>query len=321
MVRSAYHAILDSNITHSYHHGQPSSGGDSPLVWKKLWKLRILHHNLVFLWRLITGSIPCAEFLQLRRLQDAGVCVFCGAPNTSASHIFFNCSFTRCIWNTAGLWDLISKFEQPSFLLWIRDIFLELKPDMCELIAVICDFIWFIRNKKKFDDVVLNPFSIVLSANNELLDFHRAQNWPKRPSPDFIPGCLIQKKPDGPSIFFDGSLSNSCADIGIVAFDNSGNFIIGFSKKFQGNFSAEIAECFALREALLLGQQLKLNLIEIFGDAAAIVLAINGEAQFPTSCQSIAEDIKRLKSLVSLQRSEIAFCNFHPILAKIIKRS
>ncbi|KAK6128829.1 hypothetical protein DH2020_037465 [Rehmannia glutinosa] len=56
----------------------------------------------------------------------------------------------------------------------------------------------------------------------------------------------------------------------------------------------------ALREALLLGNKFNLSLIEIFGDAATIILAINGDAQFPISCSSLLSDVLNAKSQISL---------------------
>ncbi|KAK6128777.1 hypothetical protein DH2020_037483 [Rehmannia glutinosa] len=56
----------------------------------------------------------------------------------------------------------------------------------------------------------------------------------------------------------------------------------------------------ALREALLLGNKFNLSLIEIFGDAATIIFAINGDAQFPISCSSLLSDVLNAKSQISL---------------------
>ncbi|KAK6134533.1 hypothetical protein DH2020_031703 [Rehmannia glutinosa] len=127
-----------------------------------------------------------------------------------------------------------------------------------------------------------------------------ANGWPERPSADLKAHCLAEKKPLGPRIFFDGAISASYAGIGVATFDSSGTFIHGFSKKVIGISEAEIAEVLALKEALNLGKQLNLSLIEIYGDATTIILAVNGEAFFPRSCISLADDVLLLKAQVSV---------------------
>ncbi|KAK6163080.1 hypothetical protein DH2020_002921 [Rehmannia glutinosa] len=79
------------------------------------------------------------------------------------------------------------------------------------------------------------------------------------------------------------------AGTGVVVYDAAEKFVQGHSKKFPGISNAEVAELLALREALWVGRQLNLSLVEIFGDAAAIILAINGESHFPISCAAISD--------------------------------
>ncbi|KAK6144307.1 hypothetical protein DH2020_021127 [Rehmannia glutinosa] len=61
----------------------------------------------------------------------------------------------------------------------------------------------------------------------------------------------------------------------------------------------EVAECLALREALLLAKNLNLNMVEIFGDATAIILAINDDAQFLSSCSGLSADLVHAKRELS----------------------
>ncbi|KAK6144534.1 hypothetical protein DH2020_021354 [Rehmannia glutinosa] len=174
--------------------------------------------------------------------------------------------------------------------------------DMCEILAVVCDFIWYARNKKKFENIDPDPLAIALAANNKLVDFNAAHSWPERSSLALSSSCLTKRSPIGPCIFFDGAISTSgsCAGTGVVVYDAAGKFVQGHSKKFPGISNAEVAELLALREALWVGRQLNLSLVEIFGDAAAIILAINGESHFPISCAAIYDEVLAAKAQVSL---------------------
>ncbi|KAK6119349.1 hypothetical protein DH2020_046910 [Rehmannia glutinosa] len=210
--KTAYHRILESDFISNHTSAQNSSGSDN-LVWKKIWKLKIPHRSQYFLWRCISRALPTPDFLSLHHIPNSDPCELCSHAHPSAAHIFFTCPFAASSWKMVGLWDCIIYHEQPSFSLWLRDIILTLKADMCELFAVICDHIWFSRNKKKFEQLNSNPFSCVLTANNTLLDFNAANGWPERPSTDLKAHCLAEKKPLGPRIFFDGAISKIYAGI------------------------------------------------------------------------------------------------------------
>ncbi|KAK6149255.1 hypothetical protein DH2020_016780 [Rehmannia glutinosa] len=246
-IRSAYHAILDKGLLLGLSFAQ-SSNGPSP-VWKKLWKLRIPHRSILFIWRCLTQSVASQDNLLLHHVNSSDPCAICGHHSPSSSHIFFQCSFAEHSWKMAGLWEHIMKFAQPSFTQWLQDILLTLEPEICEIFAIMCDFIWYFRNKKKWDNVAVDPFITFMCSNTKLLDFRNAQAWPERPSPTLISHCLMEKIPSGPHIFFDGSISSSncCAGTGVVIFESSRNFVFGFSRKFVGIQDAEVAEVLALK--------------------------------------------------------------------------
>ncbi|KAK6139968.1 hypothetical protein DH2020_026281 [Rehmannia glutinosa] len=299
-VRSAYHAILESNNLQHTHTHSASSSSTGTSVWKKIWKLQITPRSQVFLWRCLSGSIATSDFLHIHHLHNSSPCTLCNSDNPTATHVFFHCPFAESVWRMSGIWESINKLQQPSFTLWTREILLEFNLDMCNLFATICNFIWFSRNKKKFENVEPNPYSVVLMANNSLTDYHSARKWPERPSSKLIVDCLLEKSPTGPRIFFDGAISYMGAGIGVALWDNSGNFLKGFSRKIPDISDAEVAESLALLEALNLARQFNLSLVEIYGDAAAIVLAANEDALFPASCSAIADDISAAKSQITI---------------------
>ncbi|KAK6141372.1 hypothetical protein DH2020_024889 [Rehmannia glutinosa] len=301
-VKTAYHAILENALLPGLVHSHASSSCGVNPVWKKIWKLRIPHRTQLFFWRCLSQSVATFDNLQLHHLESSDPCCFCDHHSPTSAHIFFTCSFAAASWKLAGIWELIMKFEQPSASLWLQDILLHFDQDICELVAIMCDFIWLFRNKKKWEATSTEPYMVALLANNKILDYRASHLWPERPSLALISPCLIPRQPSGPCIFFDGAISssNNCAGIGVAAFDPGGRFICGVSKRFYGIQNSEVAEMLALKEALSLGKDLNLSLVEIFGDAAAIILAINGDTLFPASCAVLCDDVLDAKSLVSL---------------------
>ncbi|KAK6119838.1 hypothetical protein DH2020_046411 [Rehmannia glutinosa] len=298
-VRTAYFNLLKSGILQNLDHLQASTSYRSKSVWKKIWRFQIPDRAKRFIWRCCLGSIPTSEFLQAHNMHNPSSCAFCEADNPDANHTFFLCQFASNTWKIASLWDLVLKFQQPSFTLWCQDISASWDNTFCALFSVICDGLWFAHNKKIYEKSHTDPYSVVLSASNRLMEFAEARNSLEKPSIELKSDCFKARKPQGPTIYFDGAISNSGAGVGCAIFDDSGAFIYGISKKFRGILEAEIAETLALKEALRLGKQFNLSMVEIYGDAAAIILAANNEALFPISCAALEEDIQIARAQLS----------------------
>ncbi|CAI9117463.1 OLC1v1018861C1 [Oldenlandia corymbosa var. corymbosa] len=96
-------------------------------------------------------------------------------------------------------------------------------------------------------------------------------------------------------IFFDGAISSTqkCGAAGVLIQSEHGTFLRGISKKLPGIVEPELSETLALREAMLLCQNLQLSNFAILGDSCLTILTARGDID-PPSCSPILEDISRL---------------------------
>ncbi|KAK6164579.1 hypothetical protein DH2020_001443 [Rehmannia glutinosa] len=170
-------------------------------------------------------------------------------------------------------------------------------------IVVICNLIWYYRNKCIFEQARADPYQVILSSNVILQDYHRVECHPEVISPLLSTPFPAFPPPNCSTICFDGSVSiqENCVGVGVALINAAGSFQMGVSKKFRNYVDPEVAEFLALREALKLAREYTSDVFAIFGDAANVVLAANEEAHGPSNCAVILEEILQLKSLLTLR--------------------
>ncbi|KAK6124610.1 hypothetical protein DH2020_041651 [Rehmannia glutinosa] len=206
---------------------------------------------------------------------------------------------SHATWKLVGLDGPILHFQQPSALLWARDFIQDSPSNMSEFSTVICNGIWYSRNKKFFDDHLPTPFAIVSSAGSLLSSYHAANGWPERPSSALSRMTASKKKKlTGTHIYFDGAIShsNKCAGIGLFIRKNDGSFLHGFSKGYPDILDPEVAEALALRDAILFATSLFLPDISFIGDSASIIAAANNLSTPSSACIPILADVELLLS-------------------------
>ncbi|KAK6130986.1 hypothetical protein DH2020_035271 [Rehmannia glutinosa] len=241
-VKSAYHvAVTTIDMDGGNFDPRSSSSGPSP-VWKKLWKLRVPARILHFMWRLLTDTLPVPHNLARRRIHVDSHCPLCNSSDTTTVHLFFQCPIAMQTWKLAGLDGPILHFQQPTASLWARDFIQDSPSNMSEFFTVICNGIWYIRNKKIFDDHLPTPFAIVSSAGSLLSSYHATNGWPERPSSALSESALLKKALPRTHIYFDGAIShlNKCAGIGLFIRKNDGSFLHGFSKSYPSILDPKI---------------------------------------------------------------------------------
>ncbi|KAL6525965.1 hypothetical protein OROHE_015489 [Orobanche hederae] len=204
---------------------------------------------------------------------------------------------------STGLWDVISSFSQPTSDLWFQDITRLGDPNITCYFATICYFIWFHKNKKIFDNSLMDPKRIISATSTFLLDFQQASTWPERPSASLMKQNWEPPPRRGSRIFFDGgiSLRFSCVGCGVFVTDEKNSFVFGLSKKFDGIHNPEIAEFLALRGCFNVIHQLKLNNVSILGDAENVLLSAKGDSRRSSICQPILDDILLLMSTTPIK--------------------
>ncbi|KAK6160666.1 hypothetical protein DH2020_004047 [Rehmannia glutinosa] len=281
-VHSAYHAYLDARylpIKDKHHLFAQSSSGMNP-TWKYIWNLKIPPRIQHFLWRCCKGSVATKDNLAHHSLDSQNPCQVCASSNNTAYDAFFHCPFAQKVWKISGLLNILNKFKQPSWSLWLQELIINRSSMPIELIATTFSLIWYHRNRLKHEGVTPDPLSTSLSACYLLRDYQFAHLWPERQSPSLAHHPLLNTQPPGPKIFFDGaiSLARNCAGI----------------------TNSEEAEFLAIREALITARNLKIQHFSLCGDALSVILAMLEDADCPTTRLYIFSDILALKQSVNI---------------------
>lgn len=103
-VKSAYRVLSQEDVDLQQF---PSMLGQEqqhqPVLWKKLWRLKIPAKATHFVWRACNEVIPCMDHLQQQRVPFINNCVFCHNSNESPMHVFVNCPFALACWNLVEL--------------------------------------------------------------------------------------------------------------------------------------------------------------------------------------------------------------------------
>lgn len=147
-VPSMYMALLQDGVVSS----------KSPL-----WKLKVPLKIKIFLWYLQKGVTLTKDNLAKRRWQGSTRCCFCSSLET-IQHLFFDCHFSRFIWNTVHITFGIQPPASISHMFgsWLFGLRPKLKKQILSGAAALCWAMWLNRNDMVFDNAKSNSFLQVI---------------------------------------------------------------------------------------------------------------------------------------------------------------
>ncbi|XP_022715043.1 uncharacterized protein LOC111274571 [Durio zibethinus] len=67
-------------------------------IWQMLWKAKLLPKVKIFIWRLLWGILPAKEAMTAQVVGVDCRCSVCGVENETGFCVFFDCVFSRAIW-------------------------------------------------------------------------------------------------------------------------------------------------------------------------------------------------------------------------------
>jgi hypothetical protein len=164
----------------------------SPLAthsWKSLWKLNLNARLILFLWKIAWDILPTKARLKaifpIPHLES--YCPLCNSEEDSISHLFFRCIFARVAWRNS-FWPLNSlAWSSLSLPDWIKGIInpfsslgIPLEDShLFQIFApVLCDLLWFSRNKAYHEGVISDINSLANSIRKTTLQHATAWHSP-----------------------------------------------------------------------------------------------------------------------------------------------
>jgi hypothetical protein len=164
----------------------------SPLAtytWKSLWKLNLNARLVLFLWKIAWDILPTKARLKsifpISPLES--YCPLCKSEEDSLPHLFFRCIFARVAWRNS-FWPLNSlAWSSLSLPDWIKGIinpFSSLGIPLADshlfqiFAAVLCDLLWFSRNKAYHEGVIPDINTLANSIRKTTLQHAAAWNSP-----------------------------------------------------------------------------------------------------------------------------------------------
>lgn len=98
-VRSAYHR--------EWANGQGSTNLN--LVWKGIWKLRVLGKFKISVRRVLRGALPCLGVLADKHIATRAQCPVCWFAVEDIQHCLFSCQRAKEVWKALGLKEEVHK--------------------------------------------------------------------------------------------------------------------------------------------------------------------------------------------------------------------
>jgi hypothetical protein len=252
----------------------------NPSAWKKLWKLQLNDRLKLFLWKIAWDIIPTKSRLNhfLNFSPFDLLCPLCKSETDSLSHLFFRCVFSRVAWRSS-FWPLNSLvWDNLSPSQWIEGI---LSPHssfgipladshLFQIFAsVLCDLIWFNRNKALHDGLTPNVLVLANSIKKTALDHHNA--WRASSSP-------VKEKWSPPAagsykINFDTAIRDHLSAQATVCRDSNGKIIKAVSQ-INPPCDPNYGEALAALLASSLASKLNLQNFTIEGDSQVVIMAL-----------------------------------------------
>ena len=135
------------------------------------------------MWRILHDGLPMYENLQRLGIPFVSRCLCCGnGALESIHHLFFNGFVAKAVWNYfRNLLSLRGDFSSPAAILsswWSGGFGRSLRSTVLRLIpCLICWHIWCSRNKAVFEEIPMDPFSIVRRVRNDVFLAFRARPY------------------------------------------------------------------------------------------------------------------------------------------------
>ena len=121
---------------------------DRTLLWKAIWRAKVIPKVSMFAWRLVHNIIPSVGNLRRRGIQIDDRCCICGEFGETVVHVMLKCRFCKEVW--AMVYPKLNEIVNLNLEwgnIW-HVIFQQIiKDDYVEIFLTTCWMLWNNRNK------------------------------------------------------------------------------------------------------------------------------------------------------------------------------
>ncbi|RYQ94508.1 hypothetical protein Ahy_B08g089422 [Arachis hypogaea] len=287
-------------------HGNPSTSDARRELWKEIWKMEVPSKIKSFLWKAAHDIVPVNSNLYKKRIAESPICQICTKEVETTEHALLLCEWTRAAWFGADCQCIPTTETVTEFGDWFMTIIQKIKSVGGEeenrrisKIGFLVWEIWKTRNQKVYQQQEINPSWTIKRAKlmknlfwriadkqinlkeKQVQRTMREVRW--RPPPaDWIKANV--------DAFFKRNTGKGA--IAVVYRDNRGKILLGFTGLIQAN-SVTVAEALAIRQALIIANNLFMEKVLIESDNLKIIQAIKSKSPIGEAL-AIIQDIQLL---------------------------
>ena len=266
-----------------------------------IWKLQTLPRIQMFIWRCMHNSIGVKECLANRGIPLDTSCPLCHNHAESISHALWDCHVVKPLWHQLGFHNSSSIFFSQNIKTWLTSNANSRSTRNIKgvpwhfLFPFAIWLIWKQQNQVVFNNKGVNP-NLVKVITMQATEYVLYVTQPRYNNRMAIRQVRWEKPNLGQvKLNTDRSsdASSSIAGGGGLIRDEQGNWVIGFTRKI-GKANSFLAEIWALRDGLILCNQLDLNAVMVELDAKALVDALNNPFYVNSIISSLFDDCRQL---------------------------
>jgi ribonuclease HI len=301
-VRSAYYCQWDHKFGRHNRNTNIAEGANNE-VWKSLWNLEIPNKIKIFGWRVLHAMIPCRGVLANRHIGNTGGCPICLSDCEDIKHLLFSCARAKQIWSDLGLSELIESVMEVdrSGSVVIEEIIrrgdrVEAIGNigLAEIVLIAGWYIWWERRQLVHGEKVQTTFRSAMSIRVLAMNYMKVlKKQDKKPEDRWkkpLEGLVM--------INIDAAfeLDSGRGATGVVIRDYTGSCIAALQTFLPHVVDAQMAEAYALRDGLMLAQQIGVQNFVVQSDCVQVVETMRNGGFSATSSAAIYDDCSILWS-------------------------
>ncbi|KAK5836255.1 hypothetical protein PVK06_012029 [Gossypium arboreum] len=270
------HGCYSSKSAYSWLSLRRIGFGPHRMVWRVIWKLKMIPKIKVFSWKICHNILPTYDNIARIRPDFSTACPRCNSGEETLIHAMQKYPKVREILMIGGLNNRLIEGRYERCVDWVEDVLQELDKKAAADFFTLLWNCWNAKNKLVFqgkDDTTKVVWERAQTLSKEFRIFNLAD-------PPALPPTPVRKSWTKPpkgviKINVDPTVLNGKVGYGAIARDHDGFVIGGCYVYANKNLDVTWAESEAFVEGLNLALKLEVDQLILESDCASLVNAVN----------------------------------------------